>query len=119
MADDLSDLSIFIDANEEISMLKEIQRPVHRAINLGKILCPNNHCTDNKEFFLENGIIHHFRVRHKQEFTSAERKESIIKSNNLHEMETRECMEVIFESRREKVIITTFICIFMSAEKIM
>ena len=39
-------------ANEEISVLKEIERPVDRAINLGKILCPNNHCTDNKEFFL-------------------------------------------------------------------
>ena len=39
-------------ANEEISVLKEIERPVDRAINLGKILCPNSHCTDNKEFFL-------------------------------------------------------------------
>ena len=45
--------SVHIDsANEEISVLKEIERPVNRAINLGKILCPNNHCTDNKEFFL-------------------------------------------------------------------
>ena len=84
-----------------------------------KDLCTNNHCTENKEFFLDNGIIHHFRERHKQEFTSAERKESIVKSNHLHEMETRECMEVIFENRRKKVNITIFICILMSAEKIM
>ena len=45
--------SIHIDsANEKISVLKEIERPADRAINLEKISCPNNHCTDSKKFFL-------------------------------------------------------------------
>ena len=102
MADDIS---IFIDANEEIGVLKEIDRPVNRAIRLGKILCPNDDCANNKEFFHENGIVHHFRVRHKQDLTNTERDESIIISNRLHEMETRECLEAIFEYRRKKVSI--------------
>ncbi len=63
MADDLS---IFINANEEIAVLHEIERPVHRAVHLGKILCPNDHCVNNKYFFLENGIVHHYRIKHKQ-----------------------------------------------------
>ena len=52
-------------ANEEISVLiKEIERPVARAMNLGKILCPNDHCTDNKEFFLTCGSCESVIVTH-------------------------------------------------------
>jgi hypothetical protein len=100
MADDLS---IFINANEEIAILDEIERPVHRAVHLGKILCPNDHCVNNKDFFLENGIVHHYRIKHKQDFTSAERRESTRICNELHQEETKKSMETIFEYRRRKV----------------
>ena len=43
------------DANEEIAVLF-----VHRALHLGKILCPNDHCVVIRTFPLENGIIYHF-----------------------------------------------------------
>ena len=45
------------DANEELGVLKEIDKPVHRAILLGKILCPNDHCTITKEFFLKMELL--------------------------------------------------------------
>ena len=63
MADDLSIFIIEEIANEEIAILDEIERPVHRAVHLGKILCPNDHCVNNKDFFLENGIVHHYRIK--------------------------------------------------------
>ena len=43
------------DANEEIGVLF-----AHRALHLGKILCPNDHCVVIRTFPLENGIIYHF-----------------------------------------------------------
>ena len=53
--------------------------------------------------FSSNGIVHHYRIKHKQDFTSAERRESTRICNDLHQQETRKCMETIFEYRRRKV----------------
>jgi hypothetical protein len=46
----------------EDTTLNEIERPAHRVVHLRNILCPNDHCVD-KDFFLENGIIHHLSWR--------------------------------------------------------
>jgi hypothetical protein len=97
MADDL----LFINANEEIAqILSEFERPIHRNVCMGKVLCPNEECISRRDFFLENGICHHLRIRHKQEFTSEARDESIRICKMLHEQETRECMDKIFDYRR-------------------
>ena len=105
----------FINANEEISqLLSEIDRPVHTAVSSGKILCPDGECSAKKEFFEENGINHHFRIKHKREFTISERNEAQKISKKLHEEETMKCMEKIFEYRRTKV---TKLCRYCSKSK--
>ena len=101
MADDCS---IFINANDEIGELTSNEkRPIHEAVCLGKILCPDDDCVAKRLFFLENGIGHHFRVIHKREFSDRERNQSISICKKLHVEETTNCLEEIFEFRRKSV----------------
>ena len=111
MADDDSSLSSFINANEEIlRLVLHCERITHKAVCAGKILCPNAKCVAERAFFEENGIDHHFRVKHKREFTSSDRNESTRIARELHEKETRECMEKIFQYR--KTIVRTLLFIY-------
>ena len=94
----------FINANEEIlQLLSKTDRFIHTAVSSGKILCPVGECSAKKEFFQENGIQHHFRMKHKREFTVSDRNNGINISKELHEEETVKCMEKIFEYRKTKV----------------
>jgi hypothetical protein len=89
--------------NEEIiKLIHNIERPVHKVVLLGRIICSHVDCIAKKEFFHNNGIAHHFRVSHKQEWTPL-RSESMNVARKLHEQETRECIEKVFEYRRTKV----------------
>lgn len=91
---------LFKNANEDISqLLSQIERPIHQAVGLGKVLCPHSECVAKREFFFENGIAHHCRILHKQEFTAAQRSESLGLRMELHEHETKDCLESIFEYR--------------------
>ena len=54
-------------------------------------------------FFHDSGVIHHFRVKHKKEFSISDKNESICVSRQIHEKETRACIEKIFEYRKAKV----------------
>jgi hypothetical protein len=90
--------------NEEITkLIHDIERPVNKAVLLGRIICSHVDCIAKKEFFHNNGIAHHFRVSHKQEWTQALRSESMNVARKLHEQETRECIEKVFEYRRTEV----------------
>ena len=54
---------------DEISdVLNKIERPVHEAICLGKILCLIDECIAQRAYFHESAVVHHFRVKHKKEF---------------------------------------------------
>ena len=89
---------------DEISdVLNKIERPVHEAVCLGKILCPIDECIAQRAFFHESGVVHHFRVKHKKEFSMSDKNESIRVSRQIHERETRACIEKIFEYRKAKV----------------
>ena len=89
--------------NEEITkLIHDIERPVNKAVLLGRIICSHVDCIAKKEFFHNNGIAHHFRVSHKQEWTPL-RSESMNVARKLHEQETRECIEKVFEYRRTEV----------------
>ena len=95
MADDV----LVPDGNEdEISdVLNKIERPVHEAICLGKILCLIDECIAQRAYFHESAVLHHFRVKHKKEFSMSDRNKSICVSRQIHERETRACIEKIFE----------------------
>ena len=90
--------------DEIIKLIHDIERPVHKAVLLSRIICSHVDCIDKKEFFHNNGIAHHFRVSHKQEWTPL-RSESMNVARKLHEQETRECIEKVFEYRRTKVCV--------------
>ena len=97
MADDL----FFKNANEGISqLLSEIERPIHQAVCLGKVLCHHNECVAKRVFLFENGIAHHYRICHKQDFSVCQRSESLRLRMELHEQETKDCLDRIFEYRR-------------------
>jgi hypothetical protein len=94
----------YFDMDEISDVLNEkIERPVHEMVRLGKILCTKDDCIAQRAFFYDNGIAHHFRVKHKEDFSMSDRKESVRISRQLHAQETRECIEQIFEYRRNKV----------------
>ena len=100
----MADVLLFKNANEGISqLLSEIERPIHQAVCLGKVLCPHNECVAKRDFFFKNGIAHHYRIRHKQEFTVCQRSESLRLRMELHEQETKDCLERIFEYCRTDV----------------
>ena len=41
-------------ANEDIALiLKEVERPVHTSISLGKVICPHTDCLDKKLFYFD------------------------------------------------------------------
>jgi pyruvate/2-oxoglutarate dehydrogenase complex dihydrolipoamide dehydrogenase (E3) component len=84
-------------------LIHDIERPVNKAVLLGRIICSHVDCIAKKELFHNNGIAHHFRVSHKQEWTQALRSESMNVARKLHEQETRECIEKVFEYRRTEV----------------
>ncbi|XP_028418503.1 uncharacterized protein LOC114543889 [Dendronephthya gigantea] len=87
-------------AEDVLKSLITINRPVHKSICLGKVLCPHNECYANQKFFDENGICHHFRVKHKQEFTTTDRVESLRLSRLYYEQETSDCINQIFDRRK-------------------
>ena len=93
-------------ANEDIALiLKEVERPVHTSISLGKVICPHTDCLDKKLFYFDQGIAHHYRVCHKQEWKLSLKNESMKIAEQLHEEETRYCVNEIFEARRRNVSI--------------
>ena len=92
------------NANEDIALLlEEVERPVHTSISLGKIICPHTNCLDKKLFYFEQGIAHHYKVCHKQEWKPSLMNESTKIAKKLHEEETRDCVEKLFECRRTNV----------------
>ena len=70
-------------------MLNRIKRPVHKAVCLGKILCPTD-CVAQIDSFYESGVVHQFRVKHKKEFSMSDRNESIRVSRQIQDWNT--CM---------------------------
>ena len=101
MADDV--LMTYGNEDEISDVLNKIERPVHEAICLGKILCPTDECIAQRAYFHESGVVHHLRVKHKKEFSMSDRNKSICVSRQIHERETRACIEKIFEYRKAKV----------------
>ena len=93
----------YANESEITELLPTIERPIHKAIRSGKILCPKGDCSEKREFFQENGIAQHFRIKHKQTFSIQDRKDSQRLSMRMHEQETRECVKKIFEYRSTKV----------------
>ena len=68
-ANKMADMHIELYANENkiAELLSNSERPVHRAVSSGKVLCPKDECIQEKLFFQENGIVHHFRMKHKED----------------------------------------------------
>ena len=100
-----------LDVNEEIlEVLQKFERPVHNSVLSGKILCPHENCTPKKEFFEETGVDHHYRVRHKREYSLALKNESARIVKEMHEKETLECLEKIFDYRKKRyrVVLTSW-----------
>ena len=94
------------NANEDIAhLLKDIERQVHISILLGKVICPHTDCLDKKLFYFDQGIAHHYRVCHKQEWKPYFMNKSVKIAKKLHEEETRYCVDKIFENRRTNVSI--------------
>ena len=93
------------DINE---LFSTFERPVHKAVSRKKVLCPKRKCMATKEFFWASGIDHHFRIRRKEAFSVEDKKQSQILSRQMHEDETRECIQRIFEYRSSKVSINFF-----------
>ena len=75
MADDV--LVTYGNEDEISDMLNKIERPVHEAICLGKILCLIDECIAQRAYFHDSAVVHHFRVKHKKEFSMSDRNKSI------------------------------------------
>ena len=114
MADLLGDYCFVPNANEDfnddidegiLSMLSEHPRPAHEAFRAGKLLCPKDICVQNLYFFEHNGIDHHFRMKHNAPLTKNDHEHSVRICRPLHENETKECLEMIFRYREQKVCI--------------
>ena len=86
-------------SEEELSFFKTIKRPIYNGFKLGMVLCPNRQCMENLKFFDTNGIHHHFRIRHKWDFTDELRRESSRICRTLLEEETKACLEQLFTLR--------------------
>ncbi|KAL9977150.1 hypothetical protein ACROYT_G014524 [Oculina patagonica] len=82
---------------DQLQNIKEaLLRLVHEAFYLKKIPCPQ--CAG--DFFEENGIGHHYRVTHKQAFSSSDFKKAIDLRRELHFQETHQCLMELFEYRQ-------------------
>jgi hypothetical protein len=90
---------------EFVTILYGMERPVHNAYISGKVLCPKDVCVEKFGFFEQNGIDHHFRMKHNAPFTKNDRDDSLIICRKLHEKETKKCLETIFRCREGKVCI--------------
>ena len=88
MADDA--LVTYGNEDEISDMLNKIERPVHEAICLGKILCLIDECIAQRAYFHESAVVHHFRVKHKKEFSMSDTNKSICVFKQIHERDT--CM---------------------------
>ena len=93
------------DVNDEDmqAFLSQMERPIHQALRSGKILCPKDTCVERMGFFEENGIDHHFRVKHNGPFTKSDSDDSERISRSLYEKETNEYLQAIFRYRQQKV----------------
>ena len=101
MADDSNAYAyVSRDRRDILDFLIKTDRPVHKSICLGKVPCPHNDCGATKDFFEESGICHHFRIKHKEQFTTSARNESLRLSKLYHEQETIECIKQIFDQRK-------------------
>ena len=85
------------------AFLSQMERPIHRALRSGKILCPKNTCVERMGLFEENGIDHHFRVKHNRLFTKIDSNDSERISHLFYEKETNEYLQAIFRYRQQKV----------------
>ena len=83
-----------------LTFLTTIDRSVHQSVCLGKVLCPHKECGEKNDFYDENGICHHFRIKHKQKYTTCDGVESLRIRNLHHEQETRDCISQIFYCRK-------------------
>ena len=90
-----------------LDFLIKIDRPVHKSICLKKVLCAHDGCGGKNDFFDENGISHHFRIKHKRQFTTSDRVESLRLSRLFHEQETRDCIKQIFDQREATKVSNT------------
>ena len=50
------------------ALLSKKDRPIHQVLKSGKILCPKDTCVEKMNFFEQNSIEHHFRVKHNGQF---------------------------------------------------
>ena len=101
-------------SEEERIFLKTANRPIYSGFTLGKVLCPNRQCMEELQFFDPNGIHHHFRIRHKCDFTDDLRLESSRLCRTLLEEETKKCLEKLFTLRETMVCISpVFVILFI------
>ena len=97
----------YANESEITELLPTIERPIHKAIRSEKSYAQKVIALKRVSFFQENGIAQHFRIKHKQTFSIQDKKDSQRLSMRMHEQETRECVEKIFEYRSTKVRTST------------
>ena len=95
-------------SEEERVFLKTTNRPIYNGFKLGRILCPNKQCIEELQFFDPNGIHHHFRIRHKCDFTDDLRRDSSRICRTFLEEETKTYLEKLFILRETMVRISLF-----------
>ena len=89
-------------SKDERSLLSDMHRPIHEACMLKRILCPIESCVKDLQFFDENGIKHHFRVKHQCHFTEENHQHSLRICQKLLEDETTRCFDLLFKQREQK-----------------
>ena len=87
----------------------EIQRPVHEAFIRKKIVCPEASCLQEKLFFEEKGLGHHFCTIHKKEANAKVVSKAVIKTRELYGQQTLEFITALSEWKSKVSICIIYI----------
>ena len=124
MADDSNAYAyVSRDRRDILDFLIKTDRPVHKSICLGKVPCPHNDCgatkdffeesrnrirenTKNnlqlqpKDFFEESGICHHFRIKHKEQFTTSEMNHFVLANCTMNKKQSNASSKYLISEKQ-------------------
>ena len=81
-----------------------IPRPVHEAVRMKKIICPEQNCCENMIFFEESGLGHHYRTIHKKDANAKVITKARSKTQEIYGGETLQFISTICEWKSKEGI---------------